>query len=216
MTNTRQLIKRVLDIELALVCITVLAPTLALLALLVWRFHGAPVLFRQARPGLDGRLFDILKFRTMTDDRDDAGRLLPNHVRLTRFGRFLRATSLDELPELINVLQGSMSLVGPRPLRSEYLDHYTPAESQRHAVRPGVTGLAQVSGRNAVSWEAKMRYDLEYVDSHTLWLDVWILGHTVLKIFDRTEVVTEGGDAIPPTMKAPPGKVPAQRAGRDS
>ncbi len=216
MTNTRQLIKRVLDIELALVCITVLAPTLALLALLVWRFHGAPVLFRQARPGLDGRLFDILKFRTMTDDRDDAGRLLPNHVRLTRFGRFLRATSLDELPELINVLQGSMSLVGPRPLRSEYLDHYTPAESQRRAVRPGVTGLAQVSGRNAVSWEAKMRYDLEYVDSHTLWLDVWILGHTVLKIFDRTEVVTEGGDAIPPTMKAPPGKVPAQRAGRDS
>ena len=155
---------------------------------------GTPVLFRQQRPGLGGRPFWLLKFRTMTEARDARGNLLPDAARLTAFGRFLRATSLDELPELLNVLKGDMSLVGPRPLLMQYLDRYTPEQARRHEVRPGITGWAQVNGRNAITWEEKFKLDVWYVDNRTLWLDIKIIFMTIWKIFKR-EGISQPGQA---------------------
>ena len=155
---------------------------------------GAPVFFRQQRPGLHGQPFQMVKFRTMTDARDASGALLPDADRLTPFGRFLRSSSLDELPELWNVVAGDMSLVGPRPLLMRYLPLYTPEQARRHAVRPGVTGWAQVNGRNAISWEQKFAYDVWYVDNLSLWLDLKILGLTVRKIVVR-EGISQAGQA---------------------
>lgn len=186
--------KRLLDLIVALTALIVLAPVLAVLALLVRAKLGAPVLFRQTRPGLHGKPFTLYKFRTMTDARDAQGNLLPDAERLTPFGRFLRSTSLDELPELWNVLKGDMSLVGPRPLLMQYLDRYTPEQARRHEVRPGITGWAQVNGRNALSWDEKFRLDVWYVDNMSLWLDLRIVALTVWKILKR-EGISQPGQA---------------------
>jgi sugar transferase EpsL len=173
------------------------SPLLGLLALLVRFKLGTPILFRQQRPGLHGQPFTLIKFRTMTDRRDAAGNLLPDADRLTPFGKFLRASSLDELPELLNVLKGEMSLVGPRPLLMQYLPLYTPEQMRRHEVRPGITGWAQVNGRNALTWEEKFALDVWYVDNHTFWLDLKIIFLTLWKIIGR-EAINQPGQA---TMK---------------
>jgi sugar transferase EpsL len=186
--------KRLFDLLLAVPTLIVLSPLLTVLALLVRVNLGAPVLFRQTRPGLHGKPFTLYKFRTMTDARDAQGNLLPDAARLTPFGRFLRATSLDELPELWNVLKGDMSLVGPRPLLMQYLDRYTPEQARRHEVRPGITGWAQVNGRNALSWDEKFRLDVWYVDNMSLWLDLRIVALTVWKILKR-EGISQPGQA---------------------
>ena len=184
-TSYARLGKPLLDRLAAGVGLVVLAPVLAGLAGAIrWRL-GSPVLFRQTRPGLHGRPFEMVKFRTMTDDRDADGHLLPDADRLPPFGRFLRAASLDELPELWNVLRGEMSLVGPRPLLLRYLERYTPEQARRHAVRPGITGLAQVSGRNALSWDDKFALDVEYVERVSFRLDVQILWRTFAKVVRR-------------------------------
>ncbi len=184
--------KRTLDLILTIPALIVLTPVLLLLAILVAILLGAPVLFRQLRPGMHGRLFWMLKFRTMTDARDAGGALLPDAERLTAFGRFLRSTSLDELPELFNVLKGDMSLVGPRPLLMQYLERYTPEQARRHEVRPGITGWAQVNGRNAITWEEKFKLDVWYVDNRSLWLDIKIIFMTVWKIFKREGINQQG------------------------
>lgn len=184
--------KRLLDFLLALLALLFLALPLCFVAVLVRRKLGSPVLFRQVRPGLHGQPFEMVKFRTMTDARDADGALLPDAERLTRFGRFLRASSLDELPELWNVLKGEMSLVGPRPLLMEYLPLYTPEQYRRHAVRPGITGWAQVNGRNAISWEEKFALDVWYVQNQSLWLDVKILWLTVRKVLVKDGISAAG------------------------
>jgi lipopolysaccharide/colanic/teichoic acid biosynthesis glycosyltransferase len=194
LTFYRRTGKRLFDLLIALPALILLGPLLAGLALLVRVKLGAPVFFRQQRPGLHGKPFRMVKFRTMTDARDAQGALLPDAERLTRFGKFLRATSLDELPELWNVVAGEMSLVGPRPLLMQYLDRYTPEQARRHEVRPGVTGWAQVNGRNAISWEQKFAYDVWYVDNLSFWLDLKILGLTVRKIIVR-EGISQAGQA---------------------
>ena len=165
-------VKRLVDIVLAFGGLALLAPVMLAVTWLIRRQFGSPILFRQTRPGLHGKPFSILKFRTMADTRDAKGNLLPDAERLTGFGRFLRSTSLDELPELFNVLKGEMSLVGPRPLLMAYLPLYTPEQARRHEVRPGITGWAQVYGRNAISWEEKFRLDVWYVDNQSFWLDL--------------------------------------------
>lgn len=177
--------KRLFDTTLAAVALMLLAVPLCVLAMVVRQKLGAPVLFRQMRPGLHGRPFEMLKFRTMTDARDEQGVPLPDAMRLTPLGRWLRATSLDELPELWNVLKGDMSLVGPRPLLMEYLPLYSAEQVRRHEARPGITGWAQVNGRNAVSWEDKFRMDVWYVDHRSIWLDIKILWLTVRKVLAR-------------------------------
>ncbi len=174
-----------------------LALPLVLLGLMVRRKLGRPVLFRQVRPGLHGRPFMMVKFRTMTDERGVDGELLPDAQRLTAFGRFLRASSLDELPELWNVLCGEMSLVGPRPLLMEYLPLYSPDQARRHEVRPGITGWAQVNGRNALSWEERFKLDVWYVDHRSLWLDLRILWLTVRKVIVREGITAEGEATMP-------------------
>lgn len=184
--------KRLFDLTLILCSLPFCLPILLLLALLVRVNLGAPVLFKQTRPGRHGKPFTIYKFRTMTNARDAAGQLLPDADRLNRYGRFLRSTSLDELPELINVLKGEMSLVGPRPLLMEYLPLYSPEQARRHEVRPGITGWAQVNGRNAISWEEKFRLDVWYVDNQSLWLDIKILWMTFAKVFKREGISQEG------------------------
>lgn len=189
--------KRFFDIAVAVLLLVVLSPLLAILALLVrWKL-GSPVLFRQVRPGKDAHPFEMLKFRTMTDARGVDGAPLPDADRLTAFGRFLRSTSLDELPELWNVLKGEMSLVGPRPLLMEYLPLYSPKEARRHEVRPGVTGWAQVNGRNALSWEEKFACDVWYVDNQSLWLDVQIIARTVGSVLMRSGISAEGEATMP-------------------
>ena len=190
-------LKRGLDISGALIGLVLCLPILVLIALLVRIKLGSPILFRQQRPGLHGKPFTLYKFRTMTNARDAEGNLLPDVERLTAFGRFLRRTSLDELPELINVLKGDMSLVGPRPLLMQYLDRYTPEQARRHEVRPGITGWAQINGRNAVSWEEKFRLDVWYVDNVSLWLDLKILFLTVWKVLKR-EGISQAGYATMP------------------
>ncbi len=188
------IVKRFFDTICTLAGLLLLSPLLVVTAILVRCRLGSPVLFRQERPGLYGKPFIMFKFRTMTDQRDAAGNVLPDAVRLTPFGNFLRNTSLDELPELINVLKGEMSLVGPRPLLMEYLERYTPEQARRHEVRPGITGWAQVNGRNAISWEHKFALDAWYVDHRTFLLDLRILLLTIGKVF-RKEGVSEAGQA---------------------
>lgn len=178
-------IKRCFDFVAALFGLVILAPVLALLAIGVLAFIGRPVLFKQHRPGLHGVPFRLLKFRTMSNEHDTDGALLPDHLRITRFGRFLRASSLDELPELWNVVTGAMSLVGPRPLLVEYLPLYTSEQARRHDVRPGLTGWAQVNGRNALSWEDRFALDVWYVEHRSLLLDLRILWMTVSRVLKR-------------------------------
>lgn len=185
-------IKRIFDLTLTIPGLIVLSPLLILLALLVRLKLGSPILFCQQRPGWHGKPFKLYKLRTMTDAYDAEGHLLSDAERLTAFGRFLRSTSLDELPELLNVLKGEMSLVGPRPLLMEYLDRYTPEQMRRHEVRPGVTGWAQVNGRNALSWEQKFALDVWYVEHVSLWLDIKIIALTIWKILKREGISQEG------------------------
>jgi len=190
-------VKRVFDLIGALLGLVALAlPLLVLIGLVRQKLSG-PVFFRQIRPGLHGKPFEMVKFRTMTDQKDPDGQLLPDSVRLTPFGRFLRATSLDELPELWNVLKGEMSLVGPRPLLMEYLPLYTPEQARRHEVRPGITGWAQVNGRNAISWEDKFKLDVWYVDHRSLRLDLRILCLTVKKVLMRDGISAAGEATMP-------------------
>ncbi|HEB65930.1 MAG TPA: sugar transferase [Chloroflexi bacterium] len=184
--------KRVFDLLLTTVGLVVLSPVMLALALLVWIFHGRPVLFRQTRPGYRGVPFALYKFRSMTDARDPQGSLLPDEQRLTRFGRFLRASSLDELPELFNVLLGEMSLVGPRPLLMQYLERYSAEQMRRHEVLPGITGWAQINGRNALTWQEKFRLDVWYVDHRSLWLDLKILAITLWKVLKREGIDQAG------------------------
>lgn len=193
----RRVGKRLFDVIASAVLLIVLSPLMLVIAALVWVNLGTPVIFKQVRPGLHGRPFTLYKFRTMTDARDENGRLLPDEQRLTKFGRFLRSTSLDELPELFNVLKGDMSLVGPRPLLMEYLPLYTPEQARRHEVRPGITGWAQVNGRNAISWEEKFKYDVWYVDNWSLWLDLKILFMTIVAVLRRNGISAEGHATMP-------------------
>lgn len=190
-------LKRLLDVTLAAVALVALSPLVAVLGMLVAITMGRPVLFRQVRPGLGGRPFGMLKFRTMTDERDANGQPLADAVRLTAFGRWLRRTSLDELPELINVLKGEMSLVGPRPLLMEYLPLYTPAQARRHEVLPGITGWAQVNGRNALDWDDKLVLDTWYVEHRCLALDLKILCLTFLTVLKATGISREGHATAP-------------------
>jgi sugar transferase EpsL len=189
--------KRVFDLLAVILTAPLWLPVLAVVALLVRLKLGSPVFFRQARPGYRERIFELIKFRTMTDARDVAGRLLPDSARLTPFGRWLRATSLDELPELLNVLRGEMSLVGPRPLLVEYLPRYSPEQRRRHEVRPGLTGWCQINGRNALSWEQKFALDIWYVDHRSLWLDLRILVMTIWQVLARRGISASNHATMP-------------------
>jgi len=178
-------IKRPQDAILAIIALALLSPVLVIVALLVRMKLGSPVLFKQARPGLNNEIFNMYKFRTMTDEKDAEGNLLSDDIRLTRFGKLLRSTSLDELPELINIIKGDMSIVGPRPLLVQYLDLYNDHQKRRHEVRPGLSGLAQVNGRNSISWEQKFNLDVEYVENITFINDWKIIFLTIKKVFVR-------------------------------
>lgn len=186
------LLKRALDLVASCIALALLAPILAAVAIMVRRQMGAPVLFRQVRPGLHGKPFEMIKFRTMRDSFDSDGQPLSDAKRLTPFGAFLRSTSLDELPELWNVLKGEMSLVGPRPLLMEYLPLYSPEQARRHDVRPGVTGWAQINGRNAISWSQKFALDIWYVDNRNMWLDLKIILLTIIRVVRRDGITAEG------------------------
>lgn len=186
------MMKRLFDIFATLLAFVLLWPLLVCIAVIVRISLGKPVLFRQQRPGLHGKPFMMYKFRTMLDGRDKQGSLLPDDQRLTKLGNFLRSTSIDELPELFNVLKGEMSLVGPRPLLMDYLPLYSPEQMRRHDVKPGITGWAQVNGRNAISWEEKFKLDVWYVDNQSFWLDLKILWLTVIKVFKREGISQEG------------------------
>ena len=188
--------KRCLDFLLSLCGILVLSPILLVLGVLVRVKLGSPVLFRQERPGKQEKIFTLCKFRTMTDEKDAEGKLLPDAVRLTRFGKFLRATSLDELPELFNILKGDMSIIGPRPLLVSYLPYYTERERLRHSVRPGLTGLAQVSGRNFIDWDRRLEKDVEYVENLSFRMDLKVLWMTVQTVLGHAEEVAEDTNAV--------------------
>jgi lipopolysaccharide/colanic/teichoic acid biosynthesis glycosyltransferase len=192
--------KRTLDLLVIPMTSPLWILVLLLVAIINWLVLGRPVLFRQQRPGLGGKPFTIYKFRTMTDERDDQGKLLPDADRLTAFGRFLRSTSLDELPELFNVLKGDMSLVGPRPLLMEYLPRYTTEQMRRHEVRPGITGWAQVNGRNALTWEEKFQMDVWYVEHCSFWLDLKILWLTFIALVKREGITAQEHATMPKFM----------------
>ncbi|WP_309381807.1 sugar transferase [Cerasicoccus frondis] len=192
--------KRLFDFVFALLLLLALWPVLLVLALLVRVKLGSPVLFRQPRPGLNGKVFELIKFRSMTDEKNSAGELLPDEERLTAFGTWLRATSLDELPELLNILRGQMSFVGPRPLLVRYLERYTPEQARRHEVRPGITGWAQINGRNAISWEEKFRLDVWYVEHQSFLLDLKILFSTLAKVIRREGISASGEATMPEFM----------------
>lgn len=187
----RKFIKRLLDIFISLAGIIVLSPVLLILWILVRIKLGSPALFTQQRPGKDEKIFKLYKFRSMTDERDEEGNLLPDEVRLTSFGKKLRSTSLDELPELFNILKGDMSVIGPRPLLIKYLPLYNKTQKHRHDVRPGLTGLAQISGRNAITWEKKFEYDVEYVNNLSFSLDAEIFFGTILSVLKREGISSE-------------------------
>jgi len=184
--------KRLLDLLLAVPALVILSPVMAVTALIILFKEGRPVLFRQQRPGRGGKLFTLNKFRTMRNAVDRQGRPLPDEQRLSRFGRALRSTSIDELPELFNVLRGEMSIVGPRPLLAAYLERYNAQQARRHEVLPGITGWAQINGRNALTWDEKFRLDVWYVDHWSLWLDIKIIALTVLKVIRREGISQEG------------------------
>ena len=186
------MLKRILDVAIASTALVLLSPVYALVAYKVNRNLGSPVLFRQTRPGLHGQPFEMIKFRSMKDAMDTAGNPLPDSERLTPFGKMLRATSLDEMPELWNVIKGDMSIVGPRPLLMEYLPLYNSEQAKRHEVRPGITGYAQVNGRNAISWEKKFELDTWYVNNQSLWLDFKIMLKTVKKVLAKDDISAEG------------------------
>lgn len=188
--------KRLFDISLSLFVLFLLSPILLLTAVLVRFYLGSPVLFRQVRPGKDRILFNIIKFRTMIDKYDKNGNLQHDSLRLTKFGSFLRSSSLDELPELFNVLRGEMSLVGPRPLLPEYLDLYDETQARRHEVRPGITGWAQIKGRNALSWDERFKLDVWYIDNWSFWLDIKILCLTLLKVLKREDINQPGNTTM--------------------
>jgi lipopolysaccharide/colanic/teichoic acid biosynthesis glycosyltransferase len=188
--------KRFLDFILSLCALIVLSPLLLILCILVRTKLGSPIFFRQERPGRNEKIFTLCKFRTMTDERDENGELLPDSVRLVKFGKFLRATSLDELPELFNILKGDMSIIGPRPLLVSYLPYYTEREKKRHSVRPGLTGLAQVSGRNFIDWDRRMEKDVEYVENLTFAMDLKVLWMTVQTVLGHTDEVAEDTNAV--------------------
>ncbi|HGF1449275.1 TPA: sugar transferase [Streptococcus suis] len=192
----RRFVKRLLDFVVSLFALVILTPLILMIACLVALNLGTPVLFSQERPGKNERIFKMYKFRTMTNARDQAGNLLPDSQRLTPFGAFLRSTSLDELPELWNIVKGDMSLIGPRPLLVEYLDLYTNHQRKRHSVRPGLTGLAQISGRNAISWEEKFDFDVQYVESISFWKDCQILIKTILKVLVREGIHSASSDTM--------------------
>jgi lipopolysaccharide/colanic/teichoic acid biosynthesis glycosyltransferase len=201
------MLKRGFDLLAVIVTAPLWVPLLAVVALLVRVKLGAPVFFAQRRPGFLAEIFDLIKFRTMRDTRDAAGRLLPDADRLTPFGRWLRATSLDELPELWNVLRGDMSLVGPRPLLVQYLPRYNARQARRHEVRPGITGLAQVMGRNRLTWEEKFEWDVRYIETRSFWLDLKILGLTIRAVLLREGISASGDATMPefnPSAAAPP------------
>jgi sugar transferase EpsL len=189
--------KRTFDIFLSVIFLVLLSPVLLLLAIAIYFKLGRPIFYCQVRPGLNAIPFKMCKFRTMRDDRSESGHLLPDAERLSSFGRFLRSTSLDELPELWNVLRGEMSLVGPRPLLMQYLDRYTTEQFRRHGVMPGITGWAQIHGRNAVSWEERFKLDVWYVDNWSFWLDLRILFLTIFKIFEREGITAQGHVTMP-------------------
>ena len=190
----RQYIKRLLDVMLSGLAIVILSPVMMITAVLVKTKLGSPVIFSQDRPGKDEKIFKLYKFRSMTDQRDEQGNLLPDQQRLPPFGRVLRSTSLDELPELLNILKGDMSIVGPRPLLTRYLPYYKPEERIRHSVRPGLTGLAQVNGRNNVDWDERLSYDIEYVNTVSFLVDLRIVIKTVLKVLRRSDIAS--GDQL--------------------
>lgn len=199
-------LKRLMDVVGAGVGLVVLSPLIFLIACVVVVQMGSPFFFRQERPGLNGKPFQMIKIRTMRDARDANGELLSDGERITWLGRLLRATSLDELPELWNVLKGDMSLVGPRPLLMEYLPLYTPEQARRHEVRPGITGWAQINGRNALSWEEKFALDVWYVDNQSLWLDLKILFLTIVKVFRREGISADGEATMPRFTGSAPGR----------
>ena len=183
-----KMFKSIFDKTLALLLIILFSPIYIIVSLLIYTKMGSPILFRQKRPGYKEEIFGIYKFRTMTNDTDEHGNLLPDEQRLVGIGKFIRSTSLDELPQLFNVLRGEMSFVGPRPLLIEYLDLYNKTQKRRHDVKPGITGWAQVNGRNAISWEQKFEYDVWYVDHQSFWLDMKILWMTFLKVVQRSDI----------------------------
>ncbi|MDR6878345.1 sugar transferase [Bacillus sp. 3255] len=191
-------IKRPMDLLLSLVAVIFLIPVLLIVAVLVRVKLGSPILFKQERPGLNEQVFRMYKFRTMTDERDECGDLFPDNIRLTKFGRFLRSTSLDELPELFNIIKGDMSIIGPRPLLVQYLPLYNKHQKRRHEVKPGLSGLAQVSGRNAISWEAKFNLDIEYVNDVTFVRDCKIIFMTIKKVFIREGINSETATTMEP------------------
>ncbi len=197
-------VKRTIDVVGAALALVVLSPLLVVAALLVRARLGSPIIFTQRRPGRDAKPFTLYKFRTIREIYDADGQLLPDEFRLTRLGRFLRSTSIDELPELVNVLRGDMSLVGPRPLLLTYVDRYTRVHAKRHNVRPGITGLAQVSGRNSLSWEERFELDVWYVDHHTTWLDLRILMKTVSRVVSREGIAFDGHATMPEYRGFPP------------
>ncbi len=186
------MIKRIFDTILSLILIILFFPVYLIVSLLIWRKMGRPILFTQERPGKDGKIFKIYKFRTMTNETDQNGKLLPDEKRLVGIGKFIRSTSLDELPQLFNVLKGDMSFVGPRPLLVEYLPLYNERQKKRHDVKPGITGWAQVNGRNAISWEQKFEYDVWYVENQSFLLDMKILWLTFLKVVKRSDISSSG------------------------
>ena len=187
-------IKRLLDIILSLIAIIITLPIFLIVGILVLIFLGKPAIFRQKRPGKNEKVFTMYKFRTMSNKKDKDGNLLPNELRITKFGSFLRKTSLDEIPEFINILKGDMSFVGPRPLRVDYLPLYNKEQRHRHDIRPGLTGLAQVSGRNNITWKEKLNYDLKYIDNITFIEDIKIILKTVIKVFNKEDITTDGMD----------------------
>lgn len=189
-------IKRFFDILSSLIAIIVLSPVLVISAILIRTKLGSPILFKQERPGKDEKIFTLYKFRTMIDERDENGELLPDSERLTKFGKFLRSTSIDELPELFNILKGDMSVIGPRPLLVEYLPRYNAHQHRRHEVTPGLSGWAQVNGRNAISWEEKFDYDVEYVDNYSFYLDIKILFMTVRNVLKRDGISSETSETM--------------------
>lgn len=194
----KRYVKRPMDVILSLLAIIILSPIMLIVAILVRVKLGSPIIFKQERPGLNEEIFTMYKFRTMTDERDENGELLPDDIRLTKFGRLLRSTSLDELPELFNILKGDMSVIGPRPLLVEYLPLYNEHQKKRHHVRPGLSGLAQVSGRNAISWEEKFDLDVEYVENVTFLKDWKIIFFTLKKVFFREGINSETSATMEP------------------